>query len=149
ETVSKVWGPRVPTLTMSIVGAVVSVPLFCDSGYIMLNSLKESVAERLKVASVAMSIAWATGLYATPTFVPPTPGPIAAAGSLGLESHLGLVLMVGVAVTTVAVLAGWLWSNRFLAAPPDNIDALDAVAVPDNMKTRDDYSKLPSATMAF
>ena len=149
ETVIKVLGPRFPILTMSIVGAVVSVPVFCDSGYIILNSLKESLAERLKVSSVAMSVALATGLYATHTFVPPTPGPIAAAGNLGLESNLGLVIMVGVVVTTVAVLAGWLWSNRFLDATPDNIDALDAVAVPDNMKTRDDYSKLPSATMAF
>ncbi len=149
ETVIKILGPRFPTLTMSIVGAVVSVPVFCDSGYIILNSLKESLAERLKVSSVAMSVALATGLYATHTFVPPTPGPIAAAGNLGLESNLGLVIMVGVVVTTVAVLAGWLWSNRFLDATPDNIDALDAVAVPDNMKTRDDYSKLPSATMAF
>ena len=149
ETVIKVLGPRFPTLTMSIVGAVVSVPVFCDSGYIILNSLKESLTERLKVSSVAMSVALATGLYATHTFVPPTPGPIAAAGNLGLESNLGLVIMVGVVVTTVAVLAGWLWSNRFLDATPDNIDALDAVAVPDNMKTRDDYSKLPSATMAF
>lgn len=149
ETVIKVLGPRFPTLTMSIVGAVVSVPVFCDSGYIILNSLKESLAERLKVSSVAMSVALATGLYATHTFVPPTPGPIAAAGNLSLESNLGLVIMVGVVVTTVAVLAGWLWSNRFLDATPDNIDALDAVAVPDNMKTRDDYSKLPSATMAF
>ena len=149
ETVIKVLGPRFPTLTMSIVGAVVSVPVFCDSGYIILNSLKESLAERLKVSSVAMSVALATGLYATHTFVPPTPGPIAAAGNLGLESNLGLVIMVGVVVTTVAVLAGWLWSNRFLDATPDNVDALDAVAVPDNMKIRDDYSKLPSATMAF
>jgi len=149
ETVIKVLGPRFPTLTMSIVGAVVSVPVFCDSGYIILNSLKESLTERLKVSSVAMSVALATGLYATHTFVPPTPGPIAAAGNLGLESNLGLVIMVGVVVTTVAVLAGWLWSNRFLDATPDNIDALDAVAVPDNMKSRDDYSKLPSATMAF
>lgn len=151
EFVIKVLGPRFPTLTMSIVGAVVSVPVFCDSGYIILNSLKESLAERLKVSSVAMSIALATGLYATHTFVPPTPGPIAAAGNLGLESNLGLVIMVGVVVTAVAVLAGWWWSNRFLNATPDNIDAADApaAAMPEGMKTRDDYSQLPSATMAF
>jgi GntP family gluconate:H+ symporter len=151
ETVIKVLGPRFPTLTMSIVGAVVSVPVFCDSGYIILNSLKESLAERLRVSSVAMSIALATGLYATHTFVPPTPGPIAAAGNLGLETNLGLVIMVGVVVTAVAVLAGWWWSNRFLNATPDNIDAMDAPAatLPENMKTRDDYSHMPSATMAF
>ena len=151
ESVIKVLGPRFPTLTMSIVGAVVSVPVFCDSGYIILNSLKESLAERLHVSSVAMSIALATGLSATHTFVPPTPGPIAAAGNLGLESNLGLVIMVGVVVTAVAVLAGWWWSNRFLNATPDNINATDAQAatLPEGIKTRDDYSKLPSATMAF
>ena len=151
ESVIKVLGPRFPTLTMSIVGAVVSVPVFCDSGYIILNSLKESLAERLHVSSVAMSIALATGLYATHTYVPPTPGPIAAAGNLGLESNLGLVIMVGVVVTAVAVLAGWWWSNRFLNATPDNINATDAQAatLPEGIKTRDDYSKLPSATMAF
>ncbi|WP_201547419.1 GntP family permease [Psychrobacter sp. Pi2-1] len=151
ESVIKVLGPRFPTLTMSIVGAVVSIPVFCDSGYIILNSLKESLAERLHVSSVAMSIALATGLYATHTFVPPTPGPIAAAGNLGLESNLGLVIMVGVVVTAVAVLAGWWWSNRFLNATPDNINAVDAptAAMPEGMKTRDDYSHLPSATMAF
>lgn len=151
ESVIKVLGPRFPTLTMSIVGAVVSVPVFCDSGYIILNSLKESLAERLHVSSVAMSIALATGLYATHTFVPPTPGPIAAAGNLGLESNLGLVIMVGVVVTAVAVLAGWWWSNRFLNATPDNINATDAQAatLPEGIKTRDDYSKLPSVTMAF
>ena len=151
ESVIKVLGPRFPTLTMSIVGAVVSVPVFCDSGYIILNSLKESLAKRLHVSSVAMSIALATGLYATHTFVPPTPGPIAAAGNLGLESNLGLVIMVGVVVTAVAVLAGWWWSNRFLNATPDNINATDAQAatLPEGIKTRDDYSKLPSATMAF
>ncbi|GAF54673.1 D-glycerate transporter [Psychrobacter sp. JCM 18901] len=150
ESVIKVLGPRFPTLTMSIVGAVVSIPVFCDSGYIILNSLKESLAERLDVSSVAMSIALATGLYATHTFVPPTPGPIAAAGNLGLESNLGLVIMVGVVVTAVAVLAGWWWSNRFLNATPDNINAADALAaMPEGMKTRDDYSHLPSTTMAF
>ena len=151
ESVIKVLGPRFPTLTMSIVGAVVSVPVFCDSGYIILNSLKESLAKRLHVSSVAMSIALATGLYATHTYVPPTPGPIAAAGNLGLESNLGLVIMVGVVVTAVAVLAGWWWSNRFLNAMPDNINATDVQAstLPEGIKTRDDYSKLPSATMAF
>ena len=133
---------------MSIVGSVVSIPVFCDSGYIILNSLKESLAERLKVSSVAMSIALATGLYATHTFVPPTPGPIAAAGNLGLESNLGLVIMVGVVVTAVAVLAGWWWSNRFLNVTPDNTSA-PAATMPDNIKTRDDYGSMPSATMAF
>ncbi len=76
-------GQRFPTVTMSVIGYIVSIPVFCDSGYVILNSLKESMAARQRVSSVAMSVALATGLFATHTLVPPTPGPIAAAGSLG------------------------------------------------------------------
>ena len=90
ETVVRFIGPRFPTLAMSIVGAMVSIPVFCDSGFVILHSLKESLAARMKVSSVAMSVALATGLYATHTFVPPTPGPISAAGNLDLSDQLGL-----------------------------------------------------------
>ncbi len=62
ESVIRLIGDRFPTLAMSIVGAIVSVPVFCDSGFVILNSLKESLAGRLKVSSVAMSVALATGL---------------------------------------------------------------------------------------
>lgn len=124
ESVIRVLGQRFPTLTMSIIGAMVSVPVFCDSGYVILNSLKESMARQMKVSSVAMSVALATGLYATHTFVPPTPGPIAAAGNLGLSNNLGLVIGMGALVASVAMLAGWWWANRFVNEPP----ALDAEA---------------------
>lgn len=149
ETVIKLLGERFPTLTMSIVGAVVSIPVFCDSGFVILNSLKESLANRLKVSNVAMSVALATGLYSTHTFVPPTPGPIAAAGNLGLETNLGLVIGMGLLVSVVAVTAGWLWSQRFLTAIPEADNQLiltDKAAV---MQAREQYGQLPSATMAF
>jgi len=149
ETVIKLLGERFPTLTMSIVGAVVSIPVFCDSGFVILNSLKESLANRLKVSNVAMSVALATGLYSTHTFVPPTPGPIAAAGNLGLETNLGLVIGMGLLVSVVAVTAGWLWSQRFLTAIPEAGNpfmSTDKAAV---MQAREQYGELPSATMAF
>lgn len=119
DVVIKVLGKRFPTVTMSIIGYLVSIPVFCDSGFVILNSLKQSMANRMKVSSVSMSVALATGLYATHTFVPPTPGPIAAAGNLGLESNLGLVIGVGLFVAAVASLAGMLWANRFAGVEPD------------------------------
>src|SRR5690606_11849290 len=101
------------TLTISIIGYLVSIPVFCDSGYVILNSLKNALAARMKVSVVAMSVALATGLYATHTFVPPTPGPIAAAGNLGLESSLGLLILVGLVVSFITAMAGMLCANRF------------------------------------
>lgn len=149
ETVIKLLGERFPTLTMSIVGAVVSIPVFCDSGFVILNSLKESLANRLKVSNVAMSVALATGLYSTHTFVPPTPGPIAAAGNLGLETNLGLVIAMGLLVSVVAVTAGWLWSQRFLTAIPEADNSLMSTDKAAVMQAREQYGELPSATMAF
>lgn len=150
ETVIRVLGERFPTLTMSIIGAIVSVPVFCDSGYVILNSLKESVAARLKVSPVAMSVALATGLYATHTFVPPTPGPIAAAGNLGLSGQLGLVIGMGALVSTVAMLAGWVWANRFVYEAPQGEAAAGSEARPDTIEdVHARYGQLPSPGMAF
>lgn len=134
ESVIRVLGQRFPTLTMSIIGYLVSIPVFCDSGYVILNSLKNALA---------------TGLYATHTFVPPTPGPIAAAGNLGLSSQLGLVIAVGLLVSLVTALAGLWWANRFLGKEV----ALEDYGLPDEDRDfetlRASYGVLPGTAKAF
>jgi GntP family gluconate:H+ symporter len=95
---------------MSIVGYIVSIPVFCDSAFVILSSLKKSLVQKTGKPSVALTIALATGLYATHTFVPPTPGPIAAAGNLGLENQLGLVIVFGLLVAAVAMFSGYFWA---------------------------------------
>ncbi len=67
EVVLRVIGEKRPQLAMSIIGYIVSIPVFCDSGFIILASLKKALAKRSKVAIASMSVALATGLYATHT----------------------------------------------------------------------------------
>ena len=67
ESIIKLLGQKFPTLTMSLVGFIVSIPVFCDSGYVILNSLKRSMARTLKASPVAMTVALSTGLFATHT----------------------------------------------------------------------------------
>ncbi|MBQ4400726.1 MAG: GntP family permease, partial [Synergistaceae bacterium] len=89
DSVLKVVGEKRPALAMSLIGWVVSIPVFCDSGFVILSSLNKSLARRSKVSLSTMAIALSTGLYATHTLVPPTPGPIAAANEL--HADLGMV----------------------------------------------------------
>lgn len=104
-------GEKRPALAMSIIGYIVSIPVFCDSGFVILASLKKALAKRSGVPVATLAVALATGLYATHTLVPPTPGPIAAAANLGLL-NLGLVIGVGLVVALPAAVAGYLWATR-------------------------------------
>ncbi|GLS84229.1 GntP family permease [Paraferrimonas haliotis] len=143
-------GDRYPTLTMAIIGYIVSIPVFCDSGFVILNSLKESMAKRMTVSPVAMSVALACGLYATHTFIPPTPGPIAAAGNLGLGSNLGIVIAMGAVIALVATIAGLIWANRFKHTVRDEEDEQTPEQVlADYQKIKASYGTLPSPVMAF
>lgn len=147
DTVLKVVGQKRPGLAMSIIGYIVSIPVFCDSGFVILSSLKKSLAKRTKASSVMMTVALATGLYATHTFVPPTPGPIAAAGNLGLENKLGLVILVGIAVALVGMFAGYFWAKiagKKYTSAEDN-EPLEMSY--DEVKEK--YGVLPSAWKAF
>lgn len=104
-------GEAKSALAMSITGAIISIPVYCDSGYVILSSLNKSLAKKAKISMATMAVALSTGLYATHTLIPPTPGPIAAAGNL--DADLGLVIMFGVVVAIPAILAGYLWATKF------------------------------------
>ncbi|MFC7329957.1 GntP family permease [Marinactinospora rubrisoli] len=80
-------------VAMTATGAVVSVPVFCDSGFVILHPLARSLARRYGRPVVTMSLALAGGLAITHHMVPPTPGPLAAAGLLGAD--LGAVIAAG------------------------------------------------------
>ena len=112
RSIISLLGERFPLLTMSLVGYMVAIPVFCDSGFVILNSLKRSLARSLKTSPVAMSVALSTGLFATHTLVPPTPGPIAAAGNLGMGGNLGLVMVAGLVFALLAAFSGLLWARR-------------------------------------
>lgn len=152
ETVIRLLGQRFPTLTMTLIGYLVSIPVFCDSGYVILNSLKNALAERMQVSVVAMSVALAAGLYATHTFVPPTPGPIAAAGNLGLGASLGLVVLVGLPLAAITAGAGLLWASHFRreddhARLEDGTEAPTIAVDLDALRAR--YGRLPGPASAF
>jgi len=152
EAIIRLLSERFPTLTVSLIGYIVSIPVFCDSGYVILNSLKNAMAKKTGTSIVAMSIALATGLFATHNFVPPTPGPIAAASNLGIADSLGLVILVGLVVAAVAALVGWLWANRFANADDSELLEPDPISEATGMDVTEEtpeQANRPSAMASF
>jgi GntP family gluconate:H+ symporter len=131
EAVLRLTGRKNVPAAMSIMGFTVSIPVFCDSGFILLTPLNKALTRRAGISLAGTAIALALGLYATHTMVPPTPGPIAAAGIL--KADLGLVIMWGLLVAACAAFAGWLFAITVAARVPISPDkpGEEAPALPD------------------
>ncbi len=113
ESTLKLVGSKNVPLAMGIIGYIVSIPVFCDSAFVILCPLARALSRKVRISLAASTVALSLGLYATHTMVPPTPGPVAAAGLL--EADLGLVILWGALVSIVALAAGWLFAVKFAA----------------------------------
>lgn len=142
ETVLKWVGAKRPALAMSIIGYITSIPVFCDSGFVILSALNKSLSKKSGVSMAVMATALSTGLYATHTLVPPTPGPIAAANNL--HADLGMVILIGLIVAIPVTIAGYLWATKF--ASQYEVIAETSVSYEELLEK---FKTLPSAFSAF
>ncbi|NOZ55395.1 MAG: GntP family permease [Calditrichaeota bacterium] len=119
ESVLRLVGEKRAPLAMSITGFIVSIPVFCDSGFVILSALNRALSRRTGISLAVLAVALGTGLYTTHVFVPPTPGPLAAAATLGAD--VGLVLLLGLLVSVPTAAAGLAWAifyaKRFRIEP--------------------------------
>ena len=107
----KWFGVKRSVLAMNLTGFIVSIPVFCDSAFVILSSINKTLSKKTKISLGVFAIALATGLFAAHVFVPPTPGPLAAAALLG--ANLGLLLIWGLIIGFIASLAGYLWAKKW------------------------------------
>ncbi len=112
DMIIKLVGKKKPDLAILLMGWVVSIPVFCDSGFVILDPIRKSLADRTKTSRVTMTVALSAGLYVSHVFIPPTPGPIAAANTLGIGNNLLLVIGLGVLVSIPALITGYLYAKR-------------------------------------
>jgi GntP family gluconate:H+ symporter len=109
NAVLKLIGRTRSVLAMSCTGALVSIPVFCDSGYVILSPLTRSLARQTGVSLASFAVALSMGLYATHCLVPPTPGPIATAGEL--RADVGTVILLGLLVTLPILAATYAYAQ--------------------------------------
>lgn len=106
----KIVGKKNVPLALSLIGSIVSIPVFCDSGFIILAPLAKALTKQVKISFAAGAVALSLGLILTHSIIPPTPGPVGAAGILNAD--LGLVLIMGLPVSLMGLISGWLFSTK-------------------------------------
>jgi GntP family gluconate:H+ symporter len=116
DRILRIIGEKHVPLAMAVIGWFVSIPVFADSGFVILSPLNKALSKRAKISLAGPAIALSLGLIATHCLVPPTPGPIAAAGIIG--ANLGLVILFGIAASIFALFFGWLFSIKIASKVP-------------------------------
>lgn len=135
----KFTGSKNATLAMSITGFIAGMPIFCDSGFIVLNGINQSVARRANISVTITSVSLATGLYAVHCLIPPHPGAASAAGILNAD--IGRLILAGMIVALPAMIIGNLWAS-YAGKKTDFIEGEEEII-------RDVVAKQPSVIKAF
>lgn len=110
EIILKIIGKNRVHEAMGLVGFVVSIPVFADSGFIILNPLNKSLSKRAGLSIVGTATALILGLMITHVLVPPTPGPIAAAGIIGAD--VGLVMLIGLIIGLISLVVAVFYCKK-------------------------------------
>ncbi|WP_186755180.1 GntP family permease [Echinicola salinicaeni] len=97
-------------LAMMLTGYFLSIPVFADSALMMMNPLNKMLSSKAGVSFAGTTAALAMGLTASHVMVPPTPGPIAAAGILG--ANLGDVISWGILVSGLSLFTCYWYATR-------------------------------------
>ncbi|GJM34224.1 MAG: permease [Saprospiraceae bacterium] len=138
----KLIGPKQVHAAMAFIGYIVSIPVFADSGFIILSPLNKAISKKAGLSLAGTAIALAIGLMATHTMVPPTPGPIAAAGIV--EADLGKVILIGLIVSLCSMIVGIFFAKKV----GDRV-YIDPAPEMDEAQIEQKIAEAPSALKSF
>ncbi len=105
-TFLKLFGKKREEEALAFTGFIVSIPIFCDSGFVVLAPIAKAISKATKKSVIALGVSLAAGLVITHSLVPPTPGPLGVCGIFGIDVGkfilLTLVLSVPMAIACIA-----------------------------------------------
>ena len=134
-------GEHKSATALAITGFITGLPIFCDSGFIILSGLAKSLSSKSKIAMPFMATVLATSLYSVHCLIPPHPGALAAAGLM--KVNVGYLILIGIVFAIPGALAAFFWSRRMSERknyPPANVVEID---------THLTQNSLPSAFFSF
>lgn len=148
DAILKLIGIKRATYATSITGAFVSIPVFCDSGFVILNPIIKGLSRRGRISYASLVVALMAGLLCTHSFIPPTPGPVAAAGLYGAE--IGQVMFYGLIVSIPVVIVCSIWANsRFVKGAFPEVAAENELDAEQEKEFQKVVEHAPSTFMSF
>ncbi|HCZ22205.1 MAG TPA: gluconate transporter [Rikenellaceae bacterium] len=132
---------RIP-LAMLIVGCFISIPVYADSGFVILSPLNRAITKKSGISLACTAIALSLGLTITHCLVPPTPGPVAAAAILGAD--LGLVILIGLIISVFVAAESYFFVTKYAAKTYIDPDPNGEITVEE-----DNSKDAPSAIRSF
>ncbi|MGW7618868.1 GntP family permease [Streptomyces antimycoticus] len=123
-----IFGEKRSPLAMGLTGLIFGIPVFFDVGIFVLAPIVYAAAKRSGKSILLYAMPLLAGLSMTHAFLPPHPGPVAAAGLFHVD--LGWVILMGIVVGIPSVLAAWgyaAWIGKriFVPVPQDMVEAAE------------------------
>ena len=153
-TFLKLFGKKREEEALALTGFLVSIPIFCDSGFVVLSPIAKAISKATKKSVIGLGVALAAGLVITHSLVPPTPGPLGVCGIFGVDVGkfilMTIVLAIPMAIACIAYARLYL-SKKYYQIP--NEDG-EFVSMPYQEPTYEDTFKmeeegLPSTLQSF
>ncbi len=148
DSILNLVGIKRAPLATTVTGAVVSIPTFCDSGFVILNPVIKALSRKGNIPYMVLVTSLMCGLLTTHSLVPPTPGPIAVAGILGAD--VGKVMIYGIIVAIPIILVTQLWCNsKFIKTRYPEIAEASDEDILANEKFAEIVAHSPSTFMSY
>jgi len=127
-------GEKRSVQALGITGFITGLPIFCDSGFIILSGLAKSFSAKSKIAMPLMATVLATSLYSVHCLIPPHPGALAAAGLF--QVNIGYLIVAGTFFAIPGALAAYFWTKWIIKGknyPPAAEPEADSQMEPDHL----------------
>ena len=112
-TFLKLFGKGKEEAALALTGFLVAIPIFCDSGFIVLSPIAKALSRATKKSVIGLGVALAAGLVITHSLVPPTPGPLGVCGIFGID--VGLFMLLTIVLALPMAIACIVYSRKYLA----------------------------------
>lgn len=127
-TFLKLFGKKKEEEALALTGFLVSIPIFCDSGFVVLAPIAKAISKATKKSFIGLGVALAAGLVITHSLVPPTPGPLGVCGIFGIDVGkfilMTILLALPMAIACIAY-ARLVLSKKYYRIPNDEGEVVE------------------------